>query len=162
MAPSSTSANDGTTIVVAPEYHPRDFASYMSLVHYIEDELMDEYDLHGSVQLAPFHPRFVFDGNDDDGIDNHTNRGPYPMFHVLREDEVSRAVDGLDGDAGRVWRRNVDLLMRMEERYGREGAVRALTLGWEEGEGGGGGGGPPDGMDKLLMEVRESFRQRDN
>ncbi len=153
----SSSENVGTTLVIAPEYHPNDFVSYMSLVQYIEDDLMDEYDLHGKVQLAPFHPKFVFDGNDEDCIDNHTNRGPYPMFHVLREDEVSFAVDRLDGDAGKVWRRNVDLLTRMEETYGREGARRALTVGWgnEEGEDGGGDGIPPAGMDDLLREVRE-------
>jgi hypothetical protein len=155
----SSSENVGTTLVIAPEYHPNNFVPYMSLVQYIEDDLMERYELHGIVQLAPFHPRFVFDGNDDTDIDNHTNRGPYPIFHVLREDEVSVAVDKLGGDAGRVWRRNVDLLRGMEERHGGERARRALTVGGGgEGDGDNGDDGdgmPPAGMEDLLREVRE-------
>lgn len=151
----SDGANPGTTVVIAPEYHPDDFERYMSLVSYIEEDVMDELDLVGRVQLAPFHPQFVFDGSGSDGIDNFTNRGPYPMFHVLREDEVSIAVDKLDGDAGKVWRRNVDLLGRMEGRYGREGAARIMEGGGDRG-GEGAGGALPEGMDELLREVRGS------
>ena len=148
----SGDSNPGTTVVIAPEYHPDDFEKYMSLVSYIEEDVMDDLDLVGKVQLAPFHPKFVFDGSGIDGIDNFTNRGPYPMFHVLREDEVSIAVDKLDGDAGKVWRRNVDLLGRMEGRYGREGAARMMEGGEDRGEGG--GGALPEGMDELLREIR--------
>ena len=97
----------GTTIVIAPEYYPNDFHAYMSLVQYIEEDVMDEHDLHGVVQLAPFHPQFEFEGSGVDGIDNYTNRSPYPMFHILRENEVAGAVDKLGGDASKVRRRQV-------------------------------------------------------
>jgi hypothetical protein len=67
---------------------------------------MDELNLIRKVQLALFHPRFVFDRKGINRINNHVNRGPYPTFHVLREDEVSAAMDKLEGNAGRVWRRD--------------------------------------------------------
>jgi len=92
----------GTTIVIAPEYYPNDFHTYMSLVQYIEEDVMDEHDLHGVVQIAPFHPQFEFEGSGIDGVDNYTNRSPYPMFHILRENEVAGAVDKLGGDASKV------------------------------------------------------------
>jgi hypothetical protein len=46
--------------------------------------VIDKLDLTGKIQLAPFHPRFVFNGSGIDGINNHMNCGPYPMFHILR------------------------------------------------------------------------------
>jgi hypothetical protein len=46
-----------------------------------------------------------------------------------------------------VWRRNNDLLWRMEGQYGREGMVQAIEGGWREVR------APPEGMDKLLREV---------
>ena len=108
---------------------------------------MENLNLHGIVQLAPFHPQFVFEGSAPDGIDNYTNRSPYPMFHILREDEVSRAVDKLDGDAGKVWRRNIDLLEMMVDRFGKEVAVRAMMIEMD--------GLPLEGMDEMMREVRE-------
>ena len=110
----------GTTVVVAPECHPDDFETYLEVVSFVEDTLMVEHELHGKVQLAPFHPLFEFGGSGAEGVDNYTNRSPYPMFHVLREEEVGAAVETLEGDAGVIWQRNVKLLETMEERLGRE------------------------------------------
>ncbi|KAL9185751.1 hypothetical protein ACHAXT_003528 [Thalassiosira profunda] len=140
----------GTTVVVAPEYYPDDFVRYMSLVQHIEDELMDEHELHGVVQLAPFHPRFEFAGSGEAGVDNYTNRSPYPIFHILREDEVEGAVAKLGGDASKVWGRNVRLLEGMEERWGREGVERAMK------------GDEVEGMDELLREIKSGYSDKDN
>ncbi len=125
--------NPRTTVVIAPENHPNNFKRYMLLVQYIDEDMMDEITLIGMVQLPPFHPRFMFNGSGIDGINNHTTQGSHPLFHILREDKVSGNVDKFDSNAGRVWRRNVDLLGRMKGWYGREGAVQAI-------EGGVGGG----------------------
>jgi len=138
----SDESQPGTTVVVAPEYFPDDFAQYMSLVQYIEDDVMEEHELDGLVQIAPFHPSFEFAGSGAEGIDNFTNRSPYPMFHILREDEVEKAVEKLGGDASKVWSRNVRLLESMKERWGREGAERAMR------------GEAMNGMDTLLKKTK--------
>jgi hypothetical protein len=44
------------------------------------------------LQVAPFHPRFQFDGTEPDDITNATNRAPYPTLHLIREDSIDRAV----------------------------------------------------------------------
>ena len=44
------------------------------------------------LQVASFHPQFQFEGTAPDDITNYTNRAPYPMLHLLREDSVERAV----------------------------------------------------------------------
>jgi hypothetical protein len=133
----------GTTVVVAPEYYPDDFELYMSLVQYLEEEVIDENDdLRGEVQIAPFHPLFQFEGSGSDGVDNYTNRSPYPMFHILREVEVGGAVQKLGGDASKVWERNVRLLENMDLKLGRDGVERAMR------------GETVDEMDELLKEIK--------
>jgi hypothetical protein len=44
------------------------------------------------VQVASFHPHFVFAGTEEDDITNYTNRAPYPTLHLLREESMDRAV----------------------------------------------------------------------
>ena len=126
--------NPGTTVVVAPECSPDDFETYLQVLNFIED-IMEEHELVGKVQVAPFHPLFEFggrsngDGGDDDaeGIDNYTNRSPFPMFHVLREEEVGAAVDKLHGDASVVFDRNIRLMNMLYDKLGREGVVRVMS-----------------------------------
>ena len=146
----SDESQHGTTVVCAPEFYPDDFHRYMSLVQLLEDDVMEEHELHGSVQIAPFHPKFEFEGSGSDGIDNYTNRSPYPMFHILRENEVAAAVDKMGGDASKVWVRNVKLLERMEEKWGRDGTVKAMK------------GEAMDGIDTLLKELKLSTYNDDD
>ena len=93
----------------------------------IDQGLLEDNDLVGVLQVAPFHPLFQFEGSDVDSPDNWTNRAPYPLFHVLREDEVERAADSLEGDASRVWKRNVGLLDALQEALGSVGVERIFT-----------------------------------
>ncbi|KAL3790047.1 hypothetical protein HJC23_011403 [Cyclotella cryptica] len=135
----------GTTVVIAPEFFPDDFEEYMALVQYLEEDIIEEHeDLRGVVQIAPFHPLFQFEGSGNSGVDNYTNRSPYPMFHILRENEVSKAVDKLGGDASKVWERNVRLLEHMEMKLGKEGVENAMK------------GERVMGMEDVLKEVKVS------
>ncbi|ACI65320.1 predicted protein [Phaeodactylum tricornutum CCAP 1055/1] len=121
-------AEPGTTLVVCPDLHPTSFESFLEVVSMIDNGLIpDHQELVDTVQVAPFHPLFQFEGSDNDAVDNWTNRSPYPMFHILREDEVSKAVDLLQGDAGKVWRRNVNLLTAMEEELGTVTVEELMT-----------------------------------
>lgn len=135
----------GTTVVVAPECHPDNFLEYLEVANCIES-LMDEHELTGDVQLATFHPSFEFGGSGPDGVDNYTNRSPYPMFHILREEEVGAAVDKLNGDAGKVWRRNVTLMELMEDRLGRQGVADVMACNPE---------GKKDAMEQILRDIKE-------
>jgi hypothetical protein len=116
----------GTTLIVCPECYPDDFEDYFGMVSWIEEDLMVQHDLAEKVQVAPFHPLFQFAGSGPDAVDNWTNRSPYPIFHILREEEVTKAVDFLDGDAGKVWKRNVNLLHALEDELGPEAVQRVM------------------------------------
>ncbi|MEM7613171.1 MAG: DUF1415 domain-containing protein [Pseudomonadota bacterium] len=58
----------------------------------IANALLASRGLDGIVQLASFHPRYVFAGSDPADPTNATNRSPWPMLHLLREDSVAMAI----------------------------------------------------------------------
>merc|ERR1712060_736849 len=62
------------------------------------------------VQIIPFHPHFIFENNEEDASGNYVNRSPYPIFHLLQEDDVSYAVNILQGDSSKIWKRNMNLM----------------------------------------------------
>lgn len=69
-----------------------DFLDYLDLVE-LAQEVLEELDLEGVIQIASFHPKYQFADLDQHDVRNYTNRSPYPMIHLLREDSVSKAVD---------------------------------------------------------------------
>ena len=82
-----------TSLIVHP-WVLQDFADYNEFLD-VADELIESLALTGVLQVASFHPDYCFaDSEDDDGDDiaNFSNRSPYPMLHLLREDSVERAV----------------------------------------------------------------------
>ena len=49
--------------------------------------------MEGIFQIASFHPKYQFGGTERDDPENYTNRSPYPMLHLLREDSLEAAID---------------------------------------------------------------------
>jgi hypothetical protein len=109
----------GTALVVCPDLCPTNFLAYLEVYNVLIEGLLPDHDLDDELQIAPFHPLFVFGENElvPHAIDNYTNRSPHPTFHVLREAEVEKAVAALDGNAEKVWKRNVDVLQAMEDLF---------------------------------------------
>jgi hypothetical protein len=79
-----------TTLVALPRALA-DFERYLDVAAALEDYLA-EADLEGTLQVATFHPDYRFAGAPPDAPSNYTNRAPYPIFHILREDDVSEAI----------------------------------------------------------------------
>lgn len=69
-----------------------DFDDYLDLVEAAE-ECIEEEDYEGVYQVASFHPDYLFAGSDENDPANYTNRAPYPMLHILREDLLEIAID---------------------------------------------------------------------
>jgi len=68
-----------------------DLDDYLDLIG-IADALLDSLSLRGEVQLASFHPDYLFEGEPPGDPSHWTNRAPWPLLHLLREDAVERAV----------------------------------------------------------------------
>ncbi|SAL00137.1 DUF1415 domain-containing protein [Caballeronia ptereochthonis] len=99
-----------TTLFVTPRAFA-DFADYNDALFFAE-RLLDQMGLGGELQIASFHPQYRFEGTEPDDIDNYTNRAPYPIFHLLREASIDRAVDAFP-DASDIYERNIDTLRRL-------------------------------------------------
>jgi hypothetical protein len=80
-----------TTIVVAPQMLA-DFLDYNDFLDRA-DELLQSFEWDGTYQVASFHPQYQFAGTEADDPENLSNRSPYPMLHLLREDSVEAAVE---------------------------------------------------------------------
>lgn len=70
----------------------KDFADYNQFLG-LADGLLEQMNLVGVFQIASFHPDYQFDGTQPDDAENYTNRAPYPLLHILREDSLARAIE---------------------------------------------------------------------
>ncbi len=96
------------TIVIVHPFVLADFAQYNQFLD-LADALIDELDLGGVIQIASFHPNYQFAGTQETDAENYSNRSPFPMLHLLREESVSTALDaGADSEA--IVQRNIDTL----------------------------------------------------
>ncbi len=97
-----------TTLLI----HPTLFSDFFVFNDFqgVVDEVLVEHELDGVIQVAHFHPDFLFDGEPAGDMSHFTNRAPYPILHLLREDSVARAVDSAGGDADAIVERNIQTL----------------------------------------------------
>ena len=96
-----------TTLIVHPDVLG-DFLDYNDFLDNA-DAAVEALDLQGILQVASFHPQYQFAGTAPDDVSNYTNRAPYPMLHLLREDSVERAVAAFP-DPGVIVERNIATL----------------------------------------------------
>ena len=99
-----------TTLLVHASLFP-DFEVFNDFLNVVDD-VVAEHELEGVIQVAPFHPAFQFEGTAPDDVTNNTNRAPYPILHLLREDSVERAAESGD-DADTIVERNQQRLREL-------------------------------------------------
>ncbi|HJV95953.1 MAG TPA: DUF1415 family protein [Albitalea sp.] len=92
-----------TTLLIVPALV--DFLDFHSLTERAESVLA-KAGYEGELQLASFHPDFVFADAEPDDIANATNRAPVPILHLLREDSIARAAAAVP-DAADIYERNI-------------------------------------------------------
>ncbi len=99
-----------TTLLIHPLVL-NDFYDYNDFLE-IADEAVTALDLEGIIQVASFHPDYQFADTTANDAGNLTNRSPYPMLHLLREDSVARAVEA-HPDTDAIYLRNIDTMRRI-------------------------------------------------
>ncbi len=80
-----------TSLLILPN-GLEDFDDYLDFLD-LANELMHKQGYEGVYQLASFHPDYCFDGVDVDDASNYTNRSPYPMLHLIREESLEKALE---------------------------------------------------------------------
>jgi len=103
----STEQEVATTLLAFP-HALTDFEEYLAFLDQAQ-ELLQQSGLEGLVQLASFHPRYRFEGESENAASHYSNRSPYPLIHLLREDMLSRALDDF-ADPDKIPDRNIETL----------------------------------------------------
>jgi hypothetical protein len=111
-----------TTLLIHPSVLS-DFLDYNDFLD-IADAAVEELGLTGTIQVASFHPQYRFADTEPDAIENYSNRSPYPMLHLLREESVERAVAAYP-DAGRIPESNIETLRKIGHDGWRRLGLRA-------------------------------------
>jgi len=96
-----------TTLLI----HPRvlqEFYNYNQFLSYA-DSLLAQMGLNGVYQIASFHPDYQFSGTEPEDVENYTNRSPYPMLHMIREESLDRGIANYP-DLDQIPERNIELL----------------------------------------------------
>ncbi|MCB0705315.1 MAG: DUF1415 domain-containing protein [Saprospiraceae bacterium] len=87
-----------------------EFEDYLDFLSVCQ-QLLEDLEYEGIYQLASFHPAYQFAGTDLDDPSNYTNRSPYPIIHILREDSLEKALASYP---------NPELIPERNIRYARE------------------------------------------
>ena len=107
----ATSADEIDTTLLIHSTLFEDFLDFNDFLE-IADGVVDEHGLEGVIQLASFHPQFQFDGTEPDAISNYTNRAPFAILHLLREESVERAVEAFP-QADAIFQTNIAILEKL-------------------------------------------------
>jgi hypothetical protein len=70
----------------------KDFFDYLDLVD-LANRLIKQEDFEGIFQLATFHPDYLFADAPADATSHFTNRSPFPMLHIIREESLEKALE---------------------------------------------------------------------
>jgi len=101
-----------TSLLVIPDLFP-DFEDFLDVTAAAEEVFrVSGYD--GIYQIVAFHPEFRFADSDPADPANGTNRSPFPMWHLLRESSVERAIEG-HPDVASIPARNAELLRELAD-----------------------------------------------
>jgi hypothetical protein len=94
-----------TSLLIYPQQF-EDFGQFLDFAELAEQLLIDQA-YEGIYQLATFHPEYCFAETLADDPANYTNRSPYPMLHLLREESISIAADNYP-DIDKIPERNIE------------------------------------------------------
>lgn len=87
----NTDASIETTLLIHPQIL-QNFYDYNDFL-LSTDDLLVKLNLEGVYQIASFHPNYQFAGTEPEDAENYTNRSPYPLLHLLREESLEQAIE---------------------------------------------------------------------
>ena len=103
------------------------FTELEDLLGFIDDmqQFLEENALDDTFQLVGFHPVYQFEGEDINARSNFTNRSPFPMIHIIREESMTRAIDGYgESKVEQIPETNIQKLQAMSETEFKDGVLR--------------------------------------
>lgn len=104
MSLTKSSSEFETTILILPK-----LKEFMTLVEVVSDveRMLERTGLDKHIQVASFHPQYMFQNTEMTSVENYTNRSPYPLLHLLRVKQVEKAIQSVNGNTDFIWQRNI-------------------------------------------------------
>ena len=96
-----------TTLLI----HPAVLQDFYDFNDFLDcaDSLLVDMELEGIYQVASFHPEYQFGGTRSGDAEHYTNRAPYPVLHLLREESLERVIADYP-DVDDIPERNIELM----------------------------------------------------
>ncbi len=107
---NSANSSTETTIIIIPNAL-NGFNDYLDFLAFA-NRLIFALRLEGELQIASFHPDYQFDGTEKMDVTNHTNRSPFPLLHLLKEESVTQALAHYD-EPESIPERNMETMKRV-------------------------------------------------
>jgi len=79
-----------TTLLAIPDML-ENFEDYNDFLDAVE-LWVEQFGWEGELQVASFHPQYQFAGTEPEDAGNLTNRSPWPLLHIIREDSLEQAI----------------------------------------------------------------------
>jgi len=79
-----------TTLLAIPDML-ENFEDYNDFLDAV-DLWVEQFGWEGELQVASFHPQYQFADTEPDEPGNLTNRSPWPLLHIIREESLEQAV----------------------------------------------------------------------
>ena len=89
---SDTPAAELETTLLAIPNMLEDFADYNDFLDAV-DLWVEQFGWEGDLQVASFHPQYQFADTEADDPGNLTNRSPWPLLHIIREESLEKAIE---------------------------------------------------------------------
>ena len=99
-----------TTLLIHP-WVLTDFEAYNDFVA-VAEAAVEQLGHGGVLQVASFHPDYRFADAEPGDPAHATNRSPFPMLHLLREDSIDRAVAAFP-EPETIYEANIRTLRRL-------------------------------------------------
>ena len=91
-----------------------DFFDYSQFIQWANSSLKAK-GWQGTYQIASFHPEYEFANTDTNDRENLTNRSPYPIIHLLREDQLEKVIE-LYPDTSTIPDKNIETINCLSEK----------------------------------------------
>lgn len=96
-----------TSLLIVPDILAKfnDYNQFLDLA----DELLEVFEWGGIFQIASFHPDYCFAETAANSVENLTNRSPYPILHILREQSLEKALAKMTSP-DEIYKRNIQTM----------------------------------------------------
>lgn len=115
-----------TTVLIHP-YVLSDFYDYNDFLG-IVDAFLEQEGYSGEFQVASLHPDYQFAGTELEDAENYTNRSPYPILHLLREELLEKAILSY-ARPDKIPERNIRTMEKLGSEKMREMLAECMRIG---------------------------------